>query len=254
MLSPQKQLILRRFSKHFDTYNHRARVQEDICRTLAEKLIPHLDPTSLPQHVLEIGTGTGFLTRALSRQLRGARWTLNDLAPEFSRYIEPSLFSTAPDLLIGDAESLPFPDCELIVTASTIQWFEDISSFFKKAHASLPPGGILALSTFGPQNFHQLIDLTDAHLTYPSSEKLLDYAHAAGFHPLAHEDELVTLSFPGSLHILRYMKDLGLNAIPHARWTRQSLEKFLTRYVELHSTPDEQVTLTYHPLYLILKK
>ena len=81
-----------RFARRAATYEHHAGQQRAIARKLA-RYLPELESPS----VLEIGCGTGFLTRHLvARYPRGAI-TVTDIAPQMVAACEAS--TNAPPLL-----------------------------------------------------------------------------------------------------------------------------------------------------------
>ena len=69
--------VRRRFARAAATYDAHAEAQQRICRHLVE-MLPD-DELGRFQRVLEIGCGSGCLTRALMAWIDGGDWTLNDL-------------------------------------------------------------------------------------------------------------------------------------------------------------------------------
>ena len=55
----------------------------DFQRLVADRLAGKIAGAPLPRRprILEIGCGTGFLTRSLSQRLPAARWLVTDIAP-----------------------------------------------------------------------------------------------------------------------------------------------------------------------------
>ena len=77
-----KQLITRRFSRAIESYNREATAQKQIAGRLNDMLAHYLP--ARPRHVLEIGSGTGFLTRPLLRTFHPEKLILNDICQCFS--------------------------------------------------------------------------------------------------------------------------------------------------------------------------
>lgn len=77
-----KQLITRRFSRAIESYNREATAQKQIAGRLNDMLAHYLP--ARPRHVLEIGSGTGFLTRPLLRTFHPEKLILNDICHEMS--------------------------------------------------------------------------------------------------------------------------------------------------------------------------
>ena len=77
-----KQLITRRFSRAIESYNREATAQKQIAGRLNDMLAHYLP--ARPRHVLEIGSGTGFLTRPLLCTFHPEKLILNDICHEMS--------------------------------------------------------------------------------------------------------------------------------------------------------------------------
>lgn len=68
------------------------------------------------------------------------------------------------------------------------------------------------------------------------------------------EEEEVTLWFPSPIEVLRHLKETGVTGTEKQMWSRQRLARFTDSYQRQFGTATGQVPLTYHPIYLILKK
>lgn len=228
-MKPDKELILKRFSTCFEGYNKHADVQRSICARLDE-LLPEHDV----RRGLELGAGTGFLTRYLMNRWPQAEWFVNDLSPEAERFIAPLM--PAAKWLWGDAESIPYPsELDIIASASTVQWFTGMTKFVERAMAALTSEGILALSSFGPENFREM---KPAGLDYISLNELSSIITNAGLRILHAEEWTETLSFSSPHAVLRYIKTLGLNALSDKSYAKSF----------------NATQLTYHPLIVIAVK
>ena len=72
-LSPRKRLIATRFARaqHYDKH---AAIQKEICQRLTVLIM-----MPKQQSVLEIGAGSGQLTRMLAQSIQSERWIINEL-------------------------------------------------------------------------------------------------------------------------------------------------------------------------------
>ena len=178
-----KDLLKNRFAANLRSYNSLAVVQERICEELAELIGTHV-PGKITRG-LEVGTGTGFLTRRLLERYPDAEWTLNDLVEASECFLQPYVGGRKTQCYWGDAESLPAfgRPFDLIATASTVQWFDDLPAFLNRTQEMLAAGGRLALSTFGPDNFEEIRATTGDGLVYYTSaeQNPLDPATADRF-------------------------------------------------------------------------
>ncbi len=239
-LLSDKTLIKNRFEKAAPTYNDNAGIQARIARTLTQKLTRHLGTVSTDS-VLEIGCGTGLFTRCYLQHITPDRLHLWDIS-----HIE----STLPGHhTICDAELRIFSEKTrahtIILSASTIQWFHSPIKFIERCCSALRSGGLIAISTFGPDNFHELnpyiasplpplhyLSLSAWRQSLPSSLEIIELS-----------EEHHTLDFPSSTDLLRHIRLTGV-ITSQSRSTDTALS--IAR--------SGLTTLTYHPIYILLRK
>lgn len=249
-----KELIRERFYHKFDEYDRLARAQKRICKALSDEMRALIPPSAVG-NALEIGAGTGFLTQDMVRRYPDSEWHLNDLIPEAGEYLSRYTPGVRTHWLWGDAEKMDFPQgLDLITSACTIQWFSDITAFARKAAAATQPGGWLALSTFGPDNFKEIRATTGDGLEYLSTEELAKVFSDAGYEIKILRDWYEQLSMDDPSAVLRHIKETGVNSVKKAAWGPDRFEKFNADYKRLFSTPEGHVTLTFHPVIIIAQK
>ena len=152
-----KQLITRRFSRAVESYNREAVAQKQIAYRMSD-MLNHYLPRPCGR-ILEIGSGTGFLTRRLMETLHPEKLVLNDICQEMSSCFTDLLGSGQATFLAGDAESLPFPKGQdLIVSCSALQWFVSPELFFERCNTLLKHFIKVHLMTveFGTVNTNEL--------------------------------------------------------------------------------------------------
>lgn len=264
-----KTLLQKRFSRNLGTYDTLATVQRAIAERLAA-LLERTETSALKngeKKAVEIGAGTGFLTRHLVRLFPRAEWTVNDLVSQ-SRDFLPSATSAGIPLRFtaGDGETFEFAPStyDLIASASTVQWFDDLPGFVARAAAGLAPDGVLALSTFGPENFREITATTGQGLEYYPLGELDCILTANGLRILAEEEWIEVQHYPAPTDVLRHLRLTGVNAVAAERWTHSRLRKFEADYRTSYTvaapetSPQEKsgesVTLTFHPILLIAEK
>ena len=150
--------------------------------------------------------------------------------------------------------ALDFPEkTDLITSCSTLQWFNDPKEFFARCHRFLSEEGYLAFSTFGAENMREIHTLTGHGLEYLSIETLKELL-APHFETVYAEEEIVSLPFNTPLQVLQHLKETGVTGTEKKVWTRGRLQTFCNGYTEQFSREDGNVTLTYHPIYIVTRK
>lgn len=236
-----KKLIIRRFERSYESYNKLAVVQQQIAQRLALMLRQYLVD---PKNGVEIGSGTGFLTRWLVEYYPKCHWVANDIVKSSENYLPLKV-----KFIDGDGESLQFPDNQdLVVSASTVQWFGDLNIFVERTRQILNNRGFIAISTFGEQNFYEISKTTGKSLKYLNKRELERCFE--GFEILHYEQWEQKLLFKSPIEVLQHIKATGVNAISEVRWTNARLKQFCAEYIEHFEEP----TLTFNPIILIARK
>jgi malonyl-ACP O-methyltransferase BioC len=242
-----KELLRSRFQRAAGSYDSQALIQERTAEHLLDLLAQQ--GGAAPQRALEIGCGSGLLTRRLLARCCGIEeLTINDLAPTL-----PAC-STRLRLLPGDIETLPLPGpFDLIISSSALHWLHDLKSLLKKLSAHLNPGGSLAFSLYGPDNLREIKALTGLGLRYSSLAAVAAMLRDSGLAVLHSSEEAAVLHFASPQDVLRHLRQTGVNALSREPWSRARLECFCAEYRARFSASGG-VALTYHPMYCIAKR
>ena len=151
-----KQAIAASFSKAATSYDASAFLQQEVGRRLLERL----DYVKLtPERIVDLGCGTGFMTRALEARYKKARILGLDLAHGMAAHAKAQTgWRSRQSFAVGDAERLPLPDAsvDLILSNLTIQWCGDLDAVFREAKRVLKPGGLFMFTTLGPDTLKEL--------------------------------------------------------------------------------------------------
>lgn len=253
--------IERHFSRAADVYHQQARVQQQA----AEQLAAEVAKLGLaPRRVLDIGCGTGFLTRQMLSQFPTAEVVALDLSPgmiEVARQQLPA--SPLIEFVVSDAlqfqSEQPF---DLIVSSSTMQWLQPFDRLFTKLRTLLAPGGHVCssimlhgtlgeLHTLRSELFPSLAPLQ----TLPLSEAILDGLDVGGFRILhgASYQECEWYDTPRAA--LRSMREQGFTGGPLSTGprplTRGELTQVLVHYEQRFKNGTGLVPVSFHyGLYL----
>ena len=109
--------------------------------------------------------------------------------------------------------------------------------------------GILAFSSFSPENFKEIRELTGLSLDYKTLDELKQIFEI-NFEILYVEEFIHTLKFSTSLKLLAHMKNTGVNALTAQHWTFKEVKDFCDNY----SQKFPEITLTYAPIIFICQK
>jgi malonyl-ACP O-methyltransferase BioC len=201
--------------------------------------------------ILEIGSGTGCLTRLVAERLKFSVLHCNDLVPDAAVYVRKIVPSAS--FFVGDIETVRFPDLpDLVISNATLQWIERFDSLVVRIADAMREGGTLAFTMFGSENFREIAMLTGTRLPGLTLDERIAQLETR-FHCLHAEEDVSVLRFASPLDVLRHVKHTGTNALGVRRWGRKEMARFVGEYQERFGEPGEgaSVTLTYHPQYFV---
>jgi len=149
-----KDKLKRRFSRNAKQYDKYAKVQ----KIMGDKLISIIkDDNKYFQSILEIGCGTGYVTRALKENFPEAEITAIDIAPGMIEYVKSTTKMKSIKFICGDIEEVVLDKkYDLIISNATFQWFNHFDETLSKLLKSLNSEGTLVFSTFGKETFKEL--------------------------------------------------------------------------------------------------
>lgn len=253
-MSAETARVARAFRRGLPTYGGDARAQARIAAHLAALIRQHASQGQ--SRVLEFGCGTGFLTRHLLADQRPSQFWANDLLPESGDHLAPLLrdYAGETDFVAGPIQTAELPDrLSLIASASTVQWFDDPAREVQRLCRHLVPGGILAISGFGPDQFCELRDLGSSAAA-PSYVAPADWPALLpdSMTPLCLDDHHLRLAFRDGPSVLRHLRGTGVNAAAGEVWSKGRLARFETRYHALHGRCGS-LPLTYHPVFVLAR-
>lgn len=150
----RKQDVASAFTAAAATYDSAAQAQAKA----ADRMVELIGTLPLPKRstVMEIGCGTGLLTRRLLPRLDGD-WLVTDLSPAMVETAKATVGADKAQFRVMDGEhpDAPIGLFDLIVSNLAAQWFTDPVRAMHQLHARLAPGGWLVLSTLGRGSFAQ---------------------------------------------------------------------------------------------------
>lgn len=226
--------VKRAFSRAAPGYEAAAALQREVEARLLESL-DYLDDPALartaPDVVVDLGAGPGRAALAMQRRWPRARMMAIDLAlpmlrsvPQASRWRLPG----APrpvDRVCADARALPLAEGSIDVLFSNLclQWVQDLPAVFAGFRRALKPGGLLLVSTFGPDTLYELREAfaeADAvpHVSpFASIAQFGDALVQAGFRDPVLDRDLFVHGHRDLPELMRELRTLGATNALHAR-------------------------------------
>ncbi len=244
--------VRRAFSRASSSYTDAAKLQHEIEARLFEALDYYAEGRAAdaqsPAVVVDLGCGPGSGARAMQQRWPKARVLALDLSLSMlqsqadtggglARTLARLLPGAAavPARLCADARALPLADhtVDLLFSNLCLQWVEDLPAVFAGFRRVLKPGGMLAVSTFGPDTLFELrsafaTDAAAPHVSpFASIAQFGDALIGAGFrNPVLDRDELVT-TYDDLPALMRELRAIGAtNALDARRHTLTGKARF----------------------------
>lgn len=221
------------FDRAAETYDEYAALQAEI----GERMLSRLDYIRIdPQHILDIGSGTGRITRGLSQRFSNTDVIALDLAEGMLRKSLSkqkqgigNLFKRNKNKplkhLCADTEQLPINnDCiDFVFSSVTFQWCSDLDKTLQECYRVLSPGSLILFSSFGPDTLHELrsawkeIDDYNHVNAFIDMHDIGDALIRAGFQSPVLDIENFTLTYDKVTELMRELKAIGAHNVTAGR-------------------------------------
>lgn len=245
------------FDRASASYESAAGLQARVAAELLERLAVFAFE---PRVVLDLGAGTGRVTRELKRRYRRALVIALDLAPGMLREARrhQQLWRRF-ERVCGDALRLPLADASVDVVFSSLmlQWCEPLDTALAECRRVLKPDGFFAFSTFGPDTLHELRGAWASADGYNHVNHFVD-VHEVGdalvraglMEPVLDVDR-VEVGYPDALSLMRDLKAIGAHNVtagrPRALVGRARLKRVQDAYEAFRR--DDRLPATYEIIY-----
>ncbi|MEI6557147.1 MAG: methyltransferase domain-containing protein [Rhodospirillaceae bacterium] len=249
----RKAAVAAAFGAAAASYDANADLQQQVAGRLATRI------TALPlppaPRVLEIGCGTGFLSRALAPQLPGARWVISDLAEPMVRECRRGFAGEAAFLVMDGERPCLAGGFDLICASLALQWFTDPGAALAAWAGLLRPGGHLAFATLAAGTFatwraaHLALGLRAGVPDYPDAGRLTGLLPGGGSGGI--EIEAVRCPYPDGRSFLSTLRRIGADvpAEGHRPLPPGQLRRVLRRF-----EPPAGLTETYQTAYGLFRR
>ncbi|KDR96634.1 malonyl-CoA O-methyltransferase [Peptoclostridium litorale DSM 5388] len=269
-----KEKLKRRFSRNAKNYDEYANVQKKMGSFLVDNLVKHtIIECSQIKKILEIGCGTGYVTRKLANDYPNAQITAVDIAPGMIELVKSTIQNNNIDFICADIEEIYIVDnYDLIVSNATFQWLNDFEKTVARLIGILNENGILCFSTFGQHTFQEL------HEAFDKAKNILEIEGAVSpgqvFYSLNDLEQIIYSLmgqnnqnglnihsfesyereyFDRCIDFLNTVKKIGANKSQRGKNT--SNPGFIEKVIEIYDndySADNKVVATYHNLYFYL--
>lgn len=250
-----KAAVAAAFGAAAHTYDDKADVQREVAERLAARL-PALDLPALPR-ILEIGCGTGFLSRSLAG-MKSAELVITDISEPMVARCRKALGAAAAHarFAVMDGEEprdLADGGFDLICSSMAFQWFNDLPGSLERLSRLLAPGGYLVFATLAADSFHEWthahadLNMTPGVRAYPTIDVLSRMLPKGGEGKVAEEHSV--RHYSDGHAFLAHLKHIGahLSETSHRPLAAGALRRVLRQF-------EGGISVTYHLAYGIWRR
>ncbi len=257
-MTSRKPFVAANFSAAAQSYDGWADVQKHA----ANDLIKALPADCTPYRILDVGCGTGLLTRMLASAHPDAKLTGLDLAPAMVEACQNQWPADSMHRFVcADAEHYTSEHLfNLIASNFAFQWFDNTNHTIAHLTRQLTKDGIFALSV---PVAGTLKELDKAHqnafsrpfagLVYPEPETYLSATRQAGLQVMSSRVTPHVITYPSALTALKSFKEIGAvfaGGKGHKPMSPAQIMRLTRAYEDLYRK-DGTVPVTYQVLTLI---
>ena len=255
---PDKRQVAASFSRAAASYDSVAELQRDVGHQLLTRLPGELSPSRW----LDMGSGTGYFSRALAQRFAASEGVALDIAEGMLRHARPA--GGARHFVAGDAERLPLRDlgCELIFSSLAVQWCADFASVLSEARRVLQPGGVFAFASLCVGTLYELREswqAVDGLVHVNRFRQLDDYRQlcaASGLRVRSLEVRPHVLHYPDVRSLTHELKALGAHNLNPGRPGGLTGRARILALIEAYEgfRQPQGLPATYQVVYAVLEK
>ena len=231
-------------------------------KEIGRRLTERIENVELLRPLLDIGMGTGWFTRRLTTVFPDILVVGVDSAPgmvSLARKREGTF-----KIVQADASCLPFKEgsFDMITSNLAYQWIEDLPRAFALCCSRLSKRGGLYLTMFGHDTFHELFTVLDACAGKKSDNnglairRLVDKGQVAdalknsGFNTMRVKTEHIKVHFPDMMNLIRWIKDIGANALSTDVYMGKNLLFRANQYYNIHFKDPLGIYATFEVIWV----
>ena len=241
--------VRRSFNRAAASYRQAATAQAQV----AERLAAMID-ISICDKALEIGCGDGLFTERLGKEINIRSLIALDIANAPLRQLQPHV---AQLHIQADGEKLPIRpgSIDLLVSSSTLQWFQQPEKSIPELLSCLRPDGSFFFSVFCRGTFAEMKQ-ANQHCGFgevyplPNENKLFEIIQQSTCTKVTMETETITQTFSSVMQFLRSQQATGAGYSGNSKFCgKQALNQFIQTYAEKFEVNGE-IPASYRIAYL----
>jgi malonyl-CoA O-methyltransferase len=255
--------IAQEFGRAAEQYHQEARIQNKVAEGLISSLLPWQNILP-PGPILEIGCGTGFLTKKLIQHFPDKEFIITDVSPGMLDFCKKELdkdglLSGKIQFEVLDANTFKAtePEFAMVISNFAPQWFKDTALVLEELSKSILPGGLLLCSFPGNHTFEQWYEqCLQLGLPYtanpmPEVEEVVVKLSMGPLQIDYYENDLFE-KFDSSLSFFKHLKAIG--ASQNLKGTSLSPKQFRLLLNHWDQQSEENIKVKWHVVYLAAKK
>ena len=248
----------RGFERSASGYDAAAVLQNEI----GTRLLQRLDYIKLrPQRWLDLGSGTGYITKHLMKKYSKSEFHAVDIAFNMAKKtLQHQSWRRKLHVACAAAEDLPYRDdsFDLVISNLMLQWCDDLVATFTGINRVLVPEGCFMFASFGTDTMVELRESWKAVDHYDHTHEFVDIHDVgdalmtAGFQQPVLDMEKITLTYPSLAAMFRDIKTIGATNASLRRnkgLTGKGAFKKLEIAYEAFRTEEGLYPLTYEVVY-----
>ena len=233
------------FDKGAITYDTVAHIQKEVANKLVNETVSFTTNFNI-KNIIDIASGTGYVTAELLNSYPKARYIVNDLSTKMLRIAKQKLATfNNIEYLHNDAAKIDLLSYDLAISSMSLQWFTNLPGFLNRLfnHTKILAFSVLAADTFA--SWYEILTkfgITN-HIKFYSLSKLEKICLSM----MPKRCRIFNISYPiellNALAMVQYLKKLGATA-------NEENKNIIKDLIQTHKTP---IKTSYEVFFAILE-